>query len=254
MGPVRRPMRPGVHLRVAVHGEDAADAVQHVAVDGVRRTAGQHLLGRLEDQPDRAGQQVTAGQLGQHQAGAENDGGVHVVPAGVRAVGDRRAVGDGLGVRNGQRVDVGAQRERVTGAAHLAADVADQSGAGGEHPRGEARLLQTLLDRGGGAELLVPELGVHVEVAPEGDELLVESVRECAGQCGQVGGDGHMGRGRGGPPVRGQELVHEASLVPTGLRLTMDLVNFSPQRDEEVSCTEVMSACGWVQLSALFEQ
>ena len=77
---------------VAVHGDDPADAVQRAVLDGVGGAAGQHLLGGLEDQPHRARQQALAVQLGQDQPGAEDDGGVHVVAAGVRAVG-RRSTG-----------------------------------------------------------------------------------------------------------------------------------------------------------------
>ena len=49
-------------------------------------------------------------------------------------------------------------------------------------------LLQPLLDRRGGAELLVAELGVHVQVAPERDEFGAQRLGERAGKLGFPGG------------------------------------------------------------------
>ena len=105
----------GVGPRVAVQRVDLAQVLQHAAVDGVHRTAGAGLLGGLEDQPYAAGQQVLVTQPGQHQSDAEHDRGVHVVPAGVADAGHRRGVVDGLGVWDGQRVDVGAQADQSGG-------------------------------------------------------------------------------------------------------------------------------------------
>ncbi len=130
------------------------------------------------------------------EAGAEDDGGVHVVPAGVGAVGHLGAVGAvGLAVRDGQGVDVGPQGEHARPAGPLSrlgagADVADEPGADGQHTRCQTGPLQPFLDRGGGAELLVAQLGVHVEVATEGHELRAQRVRQGAGQHGFTGSVG----------------------------------------------------------------
>lgn len=93
-----------------MHRDDPAHTVQDTGFDGVGGSAGQHLLGGLEQQPHGAGQQALPVEVGEDQARAEDDRGVHVVAAGVGAVGEGRAVRDvGLGVRNGQGVDVCAQ-------------------------------------------------------------------------------------------------------------------------------------------------
>ncbi|GAA3129930.1 hypothetical protein GCM10017687_51570 [Streptomyces echinatus] len=168
-----------------MHGEDPVDALEHAVRDGVQGTAGQHLLGGLEEQPHRAGQQALGVQVGEDQSGAEDDGGVHVVAAGVGPVRHGRPVGAfGLGVRDGQGVDVGAQREQRFGRplALGEPDVAHESGSGAEDAGLEPGLLQPRLDRGGGAELLVAQFRVHVQVATEGDEFGVQGLAQHAGE------------------------------------------------------------------------
>lgn len=174
-----------------MHGDDRADPLQRPALDDVGGAAGQHLLGGLEDQPDGAGQPALLVQVGEDQAGAEDGGGVHVVAAGVGAVGHGRAVRAlGLGVRDGQAVDVGPQGEHAGTSVPLLAlyaDVTDESGSDGEYARFEAGPLEPLLDRGRRAELLVAQLRVHVHVAPERDELCAQGVGQCAGKYGFAG-------------------------------------------------------------------
>ena len=162
-----------LQLGVAVEGVDGADPFQHPVGDDVDGAAGQALLGRLEDQPHPAGQAV--GELGQGQAGAEQDGGVHVVAAGVADPRHRGAVGHVLLVLQGQRVQVGPQGHRrpVAGA-----DVADQPGAGGQQAGPQAHGLQAAGDQGGGLAFGHPELGVGVEVTPEVDQLGVVGGQE----------------------------------------------------------------------------
>ncbi len=58
---------------------DLGDAVEHARRDQVDRAAGHDLLGGLEDQPHGPGQPALAVHLGEHETGAERDGGVHVV-------------------------------------------------------------------------------------------------------------------------------------------------------------------------------
>ena len=69
--------------RVAVQRVDLGQVVQHAALDRVERAARAGLLRRLEDQPDAPGQQIKIAEPRQHHAGAEQDRGVHVMPAGV---------------------------------------------------------------------------------------------------------------------------------------------------------------------------
>lgn len=80
------------------------------------------------------------------------------------------------------------------------AHVAHESGPGGEHLRAESGLLQPGLDGRGGTELLVAELGVHVQISPEGDQLGPQRVGQCAGQGGTLG---QIGIG-----LAGHQLVH----------------------------------------------
>src|SRR5439155_194848 len=136
----------GVDARVAVDGEDAFDTVQDAGFDGVGGAAGQDLLGGLEEQAYGAGQPALAGELRQDQSGAEDDGGVDVVAAGVGAAGDRGGVRHGLGVGDGEGVDVGAERQQPGafrgGAFRGGADVADEAGAGGQYLRAQTGPLE----------------------------------------------------------------------------------------------------------------
>lgn len=161
-------------------------------------------------------------QLGEDEPGAEDDGRVHVVAAGVRAVGHGRAVrAVTLRVRDGQRVDVGAQGEHAASAVDRTVpyavpcpvpfalprtftgvdpDVTDEPGPDVEHAGLEARLLQACLECRGGAELLVAELRVHVQVAPERDQLGTQGVGQGAGERCSPGDIGLV--------LSGHQLVH----------------------------------------------
>lgn len=119
-------------------------------------------------------------QAGQHETGAEHHGGVDVVAAGVGAVGHGGAVRAlTLRVRDGQGVDVGAQREHGYGGV-AGSDVTDEPGAHGEDPGFETGQFQPRLDRRGGPELLGAQLGVHVQVPPERDEFGTQGLRQGA--------------------------------------------------------------------------
>lgn len=185
---------PGVDPGVAVDGDDPADALQDPGLDRVGGTAGQDLLGGLEDQPHGVRQEALAVELGEDQSGAEDGGGVDIVSAGVGAVGHGGAVGDGLDVGDGQRVEVAADRQHGQ-ALGPGADVTDEPGAGRQDLRREAGRLQAGLERGGRTELLVPELGVHVQVPAEGDEFGAQGFGQRSGQ-----GDGAW--------LTGLQLVH----------------------------------------------
>jgi hypothetical protein len=130
-------------------------------------------------------------QFGQDETGTEDDGGVHVVAAGVRAVGHGRAVrAVALHVGDGQAVDVGPHGKHAGAPGPLFAlytDVTDEPCPDGEYARLEAGPLQPLLDRGCRAELLVAQLRVHVQVASERDELGAQSVGQRTGKYGSPG-------------------------------------------------------------------
>ena len=81
--------------------------------DHVRGADAHDLLGRLEHQPYVAGDQSLAGEVGEHETGAEDARGVHVVTARVAHTGHGRPVGHVLLVGQRQRVDVGAERDRA---------------------------------------------------------------------------------------------------------------------------------------------
>ncbi len=60
IGPTRRPIVPTSQRRVAVQRKRRSAAVEPARRDHVERAAGHRLLGRLEDQPDPAGQPARA--------------------------------------------------------------------------------------------------------------------------------------------------------------------------------------------------
>ena len=69
MAPGLQGQLTGVGPRVAVHRVHLGQAVDRPAGDGVDRSAGAQLLGRLEDQPDAALELPPLPQPGQHQTG-----------------------------------------------------------------------------------------------------------------------------------------------------------------------------------------
>ena len=141
---------------------------------------------------------------GDHGAGgADEDGGVDVVPAGVHdgnglagAVfhGDVAGVGDAGFFGDGERVHVGADHERGTGAVFQDGDDAVGLGAvriaADAVGDGVARVAEGCGEDAGGAGFEVGELGVGVNVfvgVDEGGGLVVDE-----------GGESSLGRGGGG--------------------------------------------------------
>ena len=123
-----------VDPRVAVHGEDPAHAVQDPGLDGVERAAGQDLLGGLEQQPHRARQQPLPVELGQHQPGAEHDSWcARRARRRARGPGTVERYGDALLVSGMGRASMSARSASMRPVAVPGADVADQSGAAGQH-------------------------------------------------------------------------------------------------------------------------
>ena len=178
--------------RVAVQGEHLLDALHRTVGDHVERAAGLHLLRRLEDQPDAAGQR---GRRGQREAGAEQHRGVRVVAAGVHHAGDGGRVREAGVLLQRQGVEVGAQRD----AAIAVADVADEAGAAGERAGFETGRHQLAGHERRGAVLGAAELGVRVQGATPGDDVVtvrgqprVEPGRSTTGA--EVGHRGTPGR------------------------------------------------------------
>ena len=110
IGPSRTPDLAEVEGRVAVEAEDLVDLVEGAELDQRGRAAGHDLLGGLEQQAYAAGQLAAAVHLGQGEAGADQAGRVHVVPARVRDAGAGADPGVGGQVVDRERVEVGAQR------------------------------------------------------------------------------------------------------------------------------------------------
>ena len=160
---------PGAELahlqpRVAVQGEDPLDAVDGAVRDHVHRSAGLHLLGGLEDQPDTAGQR---GRARERETGAQHHRGVGVVPARVHDVRHRRGERQPGGLVQREGVDVGAQRHAAPPMAH----VTDQAGAVGEGARLEACGGQQPADHRRGAALGPAQLRRGVQLPTPGDDL-----------------------------------------------------------------------------------
>ena len=196
IGPSRSADRADVERGVAVQGEDPARHRRARRPPSLQRAAGHDLLGRLEDQAHPPGQQPAHGAGRQREARAQQRGGVDVVPARVADAGHRRSAhGDRRHVVQRQGVEVGAQRRRRS--ARLP-DVA-RSGRGRcreqlRRQPGRSRRSATSWS----CASLVRELGVGVQVAPEGDQLVVAPLRtRSAGGARPQGERGHRQSGSG---------------------------------------------------------
>ncbi len=175
IGPTLRASLADVGPRIAVQRVDLGQILQHSPVDRVQRAAGTGLLGRLEDQPDAAGQQVQVAEPGQHQSRADQDRGVHVVPAGVADARISRAIADVLAVGDGQRIDVGAQSDHAGGEVEAVRQhVAVRAGADRQHLGDQAGPLEFVDDDAGGPILGVTDLGIGVQIAADADQPVVE--------------------------------------------------------------------------------
>ncbi len=164
-----------LQARVAVEREHPVEPADATGRHDLQRAL-DDLLGRLEDQPDPARQQPGRRLAGQEDAGARQDRGVHVVAAGVAATWLERPVGHVLLVGHGEGVHVGAQADRGAAAG---TDVAEDAGAAGQDLGFQTGPLQQVDDLAGGAVLVECELGVHVDVAAQRDELTLVSGEEC---------------------------------------------------------------------------
>ena len=161
--------------RVAVQRVDLGQVVQHAALNRVEGSPRAGLLRRLEDQPDASGQQVKVPEPGQHDADSEQDRGVHVVPACVANSGVLGGVVDVLAVGDGQGVDVGAQSHQTGGVVEATRQhIAVGAGADGKHLRHQPGPLELVDDESCGAMLVVSDLRMGVNIAPDGDQALIQ--------------------------------------------------------------------------------
>ena len=192
-------VKPGV----AVHREDPADRRQAARGDDVLGP-GAALFVRLEDQPDRPGQQPGPGLLREEQASPEDHGGVHVVAARVAGAGDRGPVRDVFLVVHREGIEVGPQSHHRTfgvGRIFRSGDIGEQPGAPGKHHGVKARRGQALGDDARGAVFRPPCLRVGVQVPAERDQR-GPAVREKLVQAAPdiTLHDRHPREGRSGPP------------------------------------------------------
>ena len=200
-GPTRRPTWPTSMRGVAVQAEDVLDVVEGAGGDHLERAAGHDLLGRLEEQPDPARER--------RRARAPRPARARRRPARRCARrGRRRARRPSTVLRprvvasvvDGQRVEVGAQRDERAGRRRRARRSGRSWAAAGR----QAGLLEPVGDQGGGALLLPGQLGVGVQVAAERDQL----VRRARRRRRRRGGGGRRARqarlpeGEGGPRTR----------------------------------------------------
>ena len=176
----------GVQMRRDVQAEDRARrrVLERALGDHQLRAAflarGRQLLGRLEDELDRAGEAVA--QAGENARHAHQDRDVGVVAAGMHDA-DRLAVPGRLHLRrerhvgafgDRQAVHVGTQRHHRAGPRAL--EQADDAGVGDlGADLVEAELAQVRGDDARGAELAVAELGVGVQIASPGDHLRLDA-------------------------------------------------------------------------------
>jgi hypothetical protein len=162
--PADRQAGPIVHAEHRV----AREALEQAVLDhGVG--AAETLLGGLEDEGDRA---VELPRLGEVARGAEQHRGVPVVAAGVHAPVVARAMVEAVGLEDGQRIHVGAQPDRAVRVAD--AQHADHAGLADPAMHLDAELGELRRDQVGRALLLEAELGMGVDVAPPGGQLVVE--------------------------------------------------------------------------------
>ncbi len=146
---------------------DRGNASGRHDIDG----AAWHLLGRLEDQPDLAGQRACRGRTGQEQAGTHQDrGAMHIVPARVAGTPVDRPVRYVLLVIYRQRIDIGPERDYpLTGGA--IPDVDSEASALGQDGRAQSSSLKPERDPPRRPVLVVASLGMGVQITPKLDEL-----------------------------------------------------------------------------------
>ena len=174
----------GAH-RTRCHGNGAqGEGRHHVhAEDGVRPGIGEGTIldhGRcaqvlfigLEEKDHRTGDFLTA--PGEDFGNLKLNGNVAVMAAGVHDAGVLGAEGQVVFLRDGQGVHIRPEHHHFARLAAL--QHADDAGSGATaHP--QAQFFQPRFNNAGSAEFLEAQLGVGVNVPPDGDGLIVEGRR-----------------------------------------------------------------------------
>ena len=159
--------------RHVVHAVDLLDVpALHQPVVDHRLAAGAAFLGGLEDDHRRA---VEIARLGEVAGRPEEHRGVAVMAAGMHAPVDRRGPGLAGGLAERQGVHVGAEPDHLAACRFPPADDADHAGpADAGRYLVDAEGAELLGDGRRRAVDLVEDLGVAMEVAPPGDDIIVE--------------------------------------------------------------------------------
>ena len=190
-----------VEARVAVQAEDVGDALERTGGDQLQRPTGHDLLGGLEQQSHAPGQQAAGGDLRQREPGSDEPGRVDVVAAGVGDTGAGAPPRVGDEVVDRQRVEVGAQRDQPAAVADLGQHPAALGSPHGpaDPLRARSRPLRRCAPRPS------HQLGVGVEVAAEGDQLVGVLVDDLGDQRGwQWSSGGSAGPARAWPRPAGR--------------------------------------------------
>ena len=188
-GPSRRPTWPTSRLGSQCRPKTWRDAVERAGGDQVSAPPGMTSSAGWKSSRTRPGSSAAGCDLGEGQAGADEAGGVHVVPAGVGDARRRVLVhGSSVQVVDRQRVEVGAQRDERAARSPM---LGDQSAASAAADRAAG-----LLERGGDRSVVRSsaqrQLGVGVQVAPEVDQVvgvLVDDLGDARGRR-RIGGIG----------------------------------------------------------------
>ena len=153
---------------VDVHADGALHP-RHDALTDHGLGALAQLLGGLEDEADGAAELLGVRVEIFHRS--QQHGHVVVVAAGVHdALVDAGKIQTGL-LHNGQGVHIGAQQHRVAALKLAALQVAVQA-RGIETVVGDSRLVQLPADAVGGLKFLEADLGMQMELAAEGHQLV----------------------------------------------------------------------------------
>ena len=161
------------HARRVVHAVDFLDAepVHHAIIDHFPATAAA-LFGWLEDDRDGA---VEITGLGEIFGGPQQHGGMAVMAAGMHLAVGLGGIGLAGDFGQRQRIHVGTQADDLARARLRALDDADDAGlADAGDDLVAAELLQLLGDDAGRAVHVELQLGMLVQVAPPGGDLVVQ--------------------------------------------------------------------------------
>ena len=154
-----------------VNAEDGGDILHNAVFDHPFGTLG-GFFGGLEEEAGGTGEGEVGGldEFGEDDGGAEADGGVGIVTAGVHDAGAFGGAGDVGFFENGQGVHVGADGEDIFIRAALALEFGDDAGFADHFLNLEAVGGEDAGDVGGGFVFLAAEFGVGVDVTADFDE------------------------------------------------------------------------------------